>query len=184
MSGWLAFALSIIAITVVAVALNGRIRARTSQQAALDEIKREVGSIITELNQTTERNIELVENRIETLRELIGEADRRVKALKRDIASHQQAGVRYDSRGTLQREDHLESALRNAPSIEEREAPIEPTESYRRASPPDTPETRANVREQVRALYLQGLSLERIAVRVGVTVGEVELILSLQQGAE
>jgi len=184
MSGWLALALSIIVITITAVALNRRIQSRTSQQAALDEIKREVGSIITELNQTTERNIEIAEDRIGKLRDLIEEADRRVKTLKRDIAGHQQAGVIYDARGTARR-DRIEDPPQKGP-LPARESTNTTEDAAPRATESRQPAaaSRSEVRDEVRMLYLQGLPIERIAVRVGVTVGEVELILSLQQGAE
>lgn len=67
MSGWISVAITVILVVVAYLVLNRNIRTRTSQQAALDEIKREVGAIITELNSTTERNIELIEDRIASL---------------------------------------------------------------------------------------------------------------------
>ncbi|MFW5784004.1 MAG: hypothetical protein ACOCY8_05755, partial [Spirochaetota bacterium] len=85
MSGWISVAITVILVVVAYLVLNRNIRTRTSQQTALDEIKREVGAIITELNSTTERNIELIEDRIASLERLIEQADKRVGVLRRDL---------------------------------------------------------------------------------------------------
>ncbi|MFW6313804.1 MAG: hypothetical protein ACOC2N_07960, partial [Spirochaetota bacterium] len=87
MSGWISVAITVILVVVAYLVLNRNIRTRTSQQTALDEIKREVGAIITELNSTTERNIELIEDRIASLERLIEQADKRVGVLRRDLAT-------------------------------------------------------------------------------------------------
>ncbi len=64
--------------------LNARLDRRIATGEVLDEIKREVGAIITELNETTDRNIELFETRVVQLKETIEQADRRLGLLKRE----------------------------------------------------------------------------------------------------
>jgi hypothetical protein len=150
----------------------------------LDEIKREVGSIITELNQTTDRNIELVEDRITRLGTLIERADQRIKTLNRETVRLDRPSAAYNSRGRASVPD---SVARD--SLDAEPAPVkEPVgEVSQPASVPQgsaSPSGPASIRQQVRMLYLQGLPLERIATRVGKSVGEVELILSLHQGEE
>lgn len=61
-----------------------RLDRRITTAKVLDEMKREVGTIITELNETTDRNIELFETRIAQLKETIEQADRRLGLLKRE----------------------------------------------------------------------------------------------------
>lgn len=109
MSGWLTLAITVVLVVVAYLILNRTITTRTSQQAALDEIKREVGLIITELNATTERNVELIEDRISRLEGLIGQADKRIVALKRDSARGEAAAggeepIVYTRLGRLGRE--------------------------------------------------------------------------------
>lgn len=185
MSGWLSVAITVILIVVAYLVLNRNIRARTSQQAALDEIKREVGAIITELNSTTERNIELIEDRIASLERLIEQADKRVGALKRDLAAHQGEGATYSRLGrpvgSFERGPTVPAAAGN-----EEEAPA--AHDPPNARPDGAEETTAGgggtVRQRVRRLYLQGVPMPRIAAIVGKTVGEVELIVALDEGAE
>jgi len=172
MSGWLSLAITVILLVIVYLVLNRTITVRTTQQSALDEIKREVGAIITELNATSERNIELIEDRIATLERLLEQADRRIGALRRDLSTHgspstySNLGSNVVVRPTVDADGTQDS--RDVPMVEGERSPPEPRP----------------LRERVRGLYLQGLSLERIASLVGKTVGEVELIVSLDEGTE
>lgn len=175
-------------VLVSYVVLNRSIVARTSRQAALEEIRREVGAIITELNATSERNIELIEDRIQTLEKLIVQADRRVGALRRDLAAREVESDTYRrlGRSTGSRRSADEHA--NGPSASGGQAaagggasgaPDGPSD-VRSGTPSEPPEV--SVRERVRGLYLQGVAVERIASIVGKTVGEVELIVALDEG--
>jgi hypothetical protein len=190
MSAWLSVAITVILVVVAYVILNRNINARTSQQAALDEIKREVGAIITELNSTTERNIELIEDRIATLETLIQQADKRVGALRRDAAVR---GSEQHTYSQLRRPGPASSGESgadrpeggNARSAAGRQDNGRPgADQATEGSAGSGSDGRRSLRERVRGLYLQGLSLERIASIVGKTVGEVELIVSLDEGTE
>lgn len=193
MSGWLSLAITVILVLVAYLVLNRNINSRTSQQAALEEIKREVGAIITELNQTTERNVEIIEDRIETLERLIGQADKRLGALRRDLSSRQSEEVTYSrlgvdsSRGagstfTGTRQSDVDVPRSTGDSAAVSSSPDAGASHSSSGTGDGSVSAQPSVRERVRALYLQGLSLERIASIVGRTVGEVELIVSLEEG--
>lgn len=64
------FLLNAAALAVIYIVLRKRIDKRYSSSAFLEEIDKEVSKIITEMNQTTERNIELIENKLESLSSL------------------------------------------------------------------------------------------------------------------
>lgn len=197
MSGWLSVAITVILIVVAYLVLNRNIKARTSQQAALDEIKREVGAIITELNSTTERNIELIEDRIASLERLIEQADKRVGVLRRDLATRSGESGTYSRLGRPAEAGTGTGAGPSgpAPAHQVRHRPQEDDPAQQSAAADDerTPpatggnqpehETGGTVRERVRRLYLQGVPMPRIAAIVGKTVGEVELIVALDEGA-
>jgi hypothetical protein len=171
MSAWLSVAVTIVLIVIAYLVLNRNINARTSQQAALDDIKREVGAIITELNATTERNIELIEDRIANLERLIAQADKRLGALRRDLPHPQREPRTYE---------HLARRVpAGRPAVE---SDAEPVPATQRTSTED--EQAVPTRERVQRLYMQGVPVERIATIVGKTAGEVELIVSLNEGAE
>ncbi len=190
MSGWLALAITTIMVLVSYLLLNRSIVVRTSRQAALEEIKREVGAIITELNATSERNIELIEDRIQTLEKLIAQADRRVGALRRNLTAQEAESDTYRRLGRLpaspqSADERTDDSASNVGKATETGgasgAPVGPSDA-RSGTPPEPPEVSA--RERVRGLYLQGVALERIASIVGKTVGEVELIVALDEGVK
>ena len=199
MSGWLSLAITVILVVVVTIVLNRTITVRTSRHAALDDIKREVGAIITELNATTERNIQLIEDRARTLETLIAQADRRLGALRRDLSSRRAESSTYEhlkrsgaherpgpdagpDAGPTSQPDPQPSGAQDASRHGGHSTPDRPSRFT--GSPPGADDSRQALRARVRGLYLQGVSLERIASIVGKTVGEVELIVSLDEGAE
>ena len=198
MSGWLSLAITVILLVVVTIALNRTITVRTSRQSALDEIKREVGAIITELNATTERNIQLIEDKARTLEALVAQADRRLGALRRDLSSREAESATYshlkrpgatEHPGAVHDAELSSPADGHPPRSEDESTHGVDANRDRRPSPfagtpPGVAESRQALRARVRGLYLQGVSLERIASIVGKTVGEVELIVSLDEGAE
>ncbi len=208
MSGWISVAITVILVVVAYLVLNRNIRTRTSQQAALDEIKREVGAIITELNSTTERNIELIEDRIASLERLIEQADKRVGALRRDLATRSGEGGTYTRLGRSSSQGPAQATTRaRAESVENDGAGADagsgetrgvqdasadggtgrearPRGAERLSEGPPAGDASGTVRERVRRLYLQGVPMPRIAAIVGKTVGEVELFVALDEGAE
>ncbi|MFW5684972.1 MAG: hypothetical protein ACOC1I_08970, partial [Spirochaetota bacterium] len=212
MSGWLSLAITVILVVVAYVILNRTITNRTSQQTALDDIKREVGAIITELNSTTERNIELIEDRIHSLERLIEQADKRVSVLRRDLVIRDQSKTGGEPTTYSRLASARRPEVRSSPGEHERGGGNEPPRGNESAGDRDDRDEAArgaapspgagphdsfyvsrgggihqesqepSPRERIRMLYLRGVSLERIASIVGKTVGEVELIVSLDEG--
>ncbi|MEE8441034.1 MAG: hypothetical protein V3S41_04870 [Spirochaetia bacterium] len=154
----------------------------TGSAAAMDEIRREVGAILTEMNQTTERNIALIEDRLKRLQELIGQADQRLGNLRREARRQESSEMVYS---------HLSRVVRPVgPQSSPTEGADEPAaggraESVGSAQSSDGPENDSetgaemSLKDRVLDLYRQGLPIERIASRVGTAVSEIELIVSL-----
>ena len=106
--------------------------------AVLEEIRREVGGILTEMNQTTERNIELVEDSVSRLRTVIDQADRRLAILKRETEKHENSGIVYS---------HLSSAARpmvrdTEPELVKSDDPVKTGSTATDSVAPDTSEAR------------------------------------------
>jgi DNA-binding NarL/FixJ family response regulator len=144
---------------------------RTLNAARLaGEVREEANRILVELNQATNRNVTLIEDRIATLNELLGKADRKIALLEREVEK-QELGARLYS----------ELASRRPLPAEEPPAPAqEPGE------PEEAPEPAregADRNEEVVRLARSGLSPALIGRRLGITLGEVELIISLGQRA-
>jgi len=145
----------------VYLALKRRLARALNAAAILGEVREEVNRILVELNQTTNRNITLIEDRIRTLNELLGKTDKRIALLEREAEKQELAARLYSELG----------ARRPAPG-EEPPAP---------ASPPEEEMEGADRNEEVVRLARSGLSPALIGRRLGITLGEVELIISLAQ---
>lgn len=135
--------------------LKARLGKALNAARLLGEVREEVNRILVELNQTTNRNITLIEDRIGRLNELLGRADKKIALLEREIEKQQLASKLYSQL----------SAHRPEGGAQPAEPAPEPKDRY----------------EEVVRLARSGLSPELIGRRLGITLGEVELIISLGQ---
>jgi hypothetical protein len=164
-------------------------RARSGSEV-LKQIRSEVNQMIVELNQTADRNIGLVEQRIQSLTDLLEQADRKIKILQREIDRYSRSVETYSSikprsvtpaapsssASNTRTRESLQSSSRGLPS--QRNGNAVQSEN---AEPPVKQKTK---REQIIALYNQGISVDLIASRVNSTVAEVELIISIHEDKE
>jgi len=142
--------------------INRKIDVKLRPDSILDQIRREINGLVVELNQTTDRNVSLIEERVRSLNALLNQADRRIGVMKREVEQQESAGQTYN--------DILKKmSARKKKEQEEQQA--EPS------APVELPASR---REQVLDLHRKGIAPNIIAARVGSTVGEVELIISLK----
>lgn len=148
----------LLAIYSVYFLLNRKISKILDSDKILSKVDDEVNSLILELNQTTERNILLIEDRIGKLSNLIKEADKSILLLKREFDRPKIEPIHYN---------HL-SKMRNFVPIED--------ESVK-----DPPENDENLSDKNRILELfnKGFSSDVIAAKTGTSVGEIDLIIAL-----
>jgi hypothetical protein len=137
---------------------NRKIEKRLESGNLLENVRREIQGIILELNKTTDRNIGLIEERVASLKEFIESADKRIMLINREAEKHELSTQVYNM---LRKKSRL------------------PTE--------DQPQGEGVPRrpvsyEEVMNLYNKGISAGLIANKLGTTIGEVELVISLQAG--
>ncbi len=137
--------------------LKRRIDRRLSSAGLLENVRKEVGGIILELNKTTDRNIGLIEERLSVLKEFLETADKRILLIKREAEKHEVSAQVYSQ--ILQKKN-----------------------AARDESPPQEGGRKTVSSGEVVDLHNKGISSGVIATRLGTTVGEVELIISLQDG--
>jgi hypothetical protein len=77
--------LVVIAFAVSFFVLRAKIRKELSKERFLDEIADEVARLVMELNQSADRNINLLETRVEELKALLDRADKGIVALRREL---------------------------------------------------------------------------------------------------
>jgi DNA-binding NarL/FixJ family response regulator len=164
---------------VVYLLLVRRIDRKLEPGRVLDNIRSEIDGIIVELNQTTDRNIGLLEDRVNRLNGLLEQADRRLAVLKREIESRSGSTERYNDivrRAPRTQQPHA------APAAEKTAA----SDGEKTGDPPanEASEGRATRKKQIVELHRKGIASNIIANRTGTTVGEVELIISLADRKE
>lgn len=138
--------------------LRRRIDRSTQIPAQLEQVREEVGRMVVQLNQTTDRNVSLLEDRIRQLTELLAKADRKIGLLRREGEKHEVSQSVYN---------HLVKSRPAAPAAEGAE---------------EGPE-RKDRREEILRLHRAGFTPPAIARQINMSLGEVELVISLAEGA-
>jgi hypothetical protein len=151
---------------------------------------------VLELNETADRNVTLVEDRMASLRELLDAVDRRIGVEKKELGAR-----------AVEREVY-EKLARRRPIAPAREGPIAPEPQARRF-PEEAPIqlslgaaaesqgpggiapevtlsedilfTSKTKREEALDLYRRGISADLIAARLGATVAEIELLVEVEE---
>ncbi|MBE3065448.1 MAG: hypothetical protein IMZ69_10585, partial [Spirochaetes bacterium] len=75
-------------LLVIYAVLRERVRRGISDAAQSQELRDEVSRLVVELNQTTDRNIALVEDGIASLNESLARADKKIGLLRRESEKH------------------------------------------------------------------------------------------------
>jgi len=88
-------ALFIAGFFVVYLILKRALSKSLDPQTVLESIREEVDRIIVELNSTTDRNITLLEDKVQSLTTLIEQADKKIDILRREVEKHELAGKVY-----------------------------------------------------------------------------------------
>ena len=140
-------ALAIAGYFIVYLILKAKVNKSVDPKAILESIREEVDRIIVELNSTTDRNITLLEDKVQSLTSLLEQADKKIGILKREIEKHELSGKVYS----------------------------ELARSGQRVQQPEEQDRRT----QVLNLHRQGISASAIAKRLGITLAEIELIITL-----
>lgn len=182
------------AAALIYILLRRRMDVQYSQKAFLDKIQKEIGQIVTEMNQTTERNIQLLENKLEALQSL---SDRAQNLITRGNSELHSLQDRYQKIGGFSRPSlpavrpAAKEQTRTTPEPDVSRKPVQNSEPDRQLSvAPATSEpaprkegsegkSRDRRKQEATELYIRGEDLDRIAEQTGLSLGEVELIVAL-----
>jgi hypothetical protein len=183
--------------------LRDRLRRAASASTQIAELRDEVSRLVIELNQTTDRSVALLEDRIANLNDLSAAADKKMGLLRREIEKHDMGNqvysriaaarpstqmgndaARSDRESNVARSDRESNVARS-----DRESNVARSDREDGAAQRSTRAQslsvelyeRTDLQQRVVMLHKTGLSPALIATRLGVPAGEVELILSLEQ---
>ncbi len=204
-------------LLLVYAVLRDRVRRATSAATQIAELRDEVSRLVVELNQTTERNVALLEDRITGLNDVLAAADRKVALLQRETEKHD-VGAKVYSRlvegGTRAARASASGAQGSASGAQGSASGAQGSANSPKSEPAAAARSRASLsvelsektgqrgnvagpsgslgkgapasdrqdlRERVVMLSQSGFSASLIAARVGMPLGEVELIISLER---
>jgi hypothetical protein len=203
-------ALDVAGLFAIWFALKARVDRRLELDSLMSGVREEARALITELNETADRNVSLVEDRVKSLRELLDETDRRMGLVRRELRtreSEREVFARLSARRPIvpPAPEAVPAAAAAVPvpvpvpaaaaaPRPTSEAPIEfslgPREeepASERAELPevgvsaDRIEVGKSARERAVELHRQGFSAQVIAAKVGATVAEIELMIEMEE---
>lgn len=159
--------LNVLVITVCYILLRRYVDKRTSQNANLSEIRGQITKLIQELDETTERNIQIIEHRIEELKGLTRQSKKDIELLQNQREEYSNALENYRQLG------RMENPLRKAEPPQEpgAETIVEDSEETQDKTP----------RQKVIEAHALGKSPGEISAELDIPQGEVELIIQMQQ---
>ncbi|MCL2805863.1 MAG: hypothetical protein FWD26_08000 [Treponema sp.] len=155
----------------------------------LDEREAEISRLIADLERITDRDAQLVEERIKQLRVIIEDADKRIAMYIKELERGRLGETLYTSLGRGIREalhtDTIEisSEAENSKPLVYSDKVI-PANVPAPASEPAAqtpPPSRAQIRSHIDLLIEEGLSSQEIASRLNISIAEVNLALNLRR---
>lgn len=175
-------AFNAVILGIIYLVLNRKVEKNITPEAFLEKVRSEIQSVIVELNETTDRNITLLEERVRSLQAVIKRADKQLTVLQREVEKHRESSEVYT---------HLRKAgkIVSGPVKEGASAGSTPEQPSRQQAVSPGQATRATEEElpleqRVINLHNQGIAPGSIANRLNRTIGEVELIISLYERKE
>jgi hypothetical protein len=203
------FALCLIMFFYFKWYINKRTKSAALLAAGLGDRQEEVARLIAEIDRITDRDSQLVEDRILKLKVIIEEADKRIAVYLKELEKNRSSESLYTSLGrgirdalenpepetqpilpqdTIELSDAAFSINQNDQPVLESlsssfsrvmELPL--TEESPDTDIPLTPPTRQQIRSLIDILLNEGRKPEEIAVQLGISIAEVNLAINLRR---
>jgi hypothetical protein len=161
------------------------IKRRTSDSKLLDEYRTEVNRLIVEINAATDRDTQLVEERIKTLKTVLDDTDKRISVYIRELEKSRAGEALYTSLGRGIRAA-LNTQTEPAPVPSEKtEAPKLHIVKQESEPPRETAQvqgkthSKRQIRAQIEAMVNEGIAPGEIASRLEISFAEVDLAMNL-----
>lgn len=171
--------------------IRAKVRRYLELENLLAGVRDEARALVLDLNETADRSVSLVEDRMSALRELLDEVDRRIGVERKTLAARDNEREVYAK--LSKRRPIVPAAERPAQPEEPITLSFGPSGTQQGAELPEprrTPEVAISAdsvvppktrRELALELYQRGFSAELIAARTGATVAEIELLVEIEE---
>lgn len=177
------FLVSILILAVIYLVLRQRIDKLTDPERLTNALAGDLDIILAEINQATERNVLVIEDKINELEKFINTAEKRITLLKKALPADSSSAlntvkppapvIKPDEKSDSQTVSG-ELTYSHLNRLNNMSGMVTPLKVPEKSIPEG-----AGVQEKVLALYKNGIDAALIAANVGVNRGEVELIISL-----
>ncbi len=157
--------------------LDIKLKKSVKNKNFLREVHEEINSLITQINETSDRNVLLVENRLEKLNNLIYDSDKKIIILKEILSDANNKIINNKEKD----EPATTSSEKQPLEIEiEDEEMIDTEEPIVNKSIKD--DSSLSKKDRIILLHKQGISSAVIARQTDSTIGEVETTISIDRG--
>ncbi len=183
----LGLAIQVLVSVTLIVWTRARVRRALGSEEEKDRIRREIGSLIIELDASADRNITVLEDRLTALKDMIAESDKRIAILSND------RGVRHSDSVVYDRLGRTASQRSQTDSNTQMESVVPEKNAEQAGASKDIPFIRFSEKplsieepfaDKVLSLARKGFSSDIIAARLIATITEVELVLSMERERE
>jgi len=173
--------IAIIVQTIVSLVLilwtRSKVRMYLNSGEEIEKIRREIGALVVELDASADRNVTVLEDRLASLQGVLSEADKKIALLSQDRTKRLPEKVTYDKFGKFP----VHSNRENVRDVETEEkvqdkADLPFISFSEKPLPIEEP-----FADKVVSLSRRGFSSDIIAARLGATMAEVDLVLSLER---
>ena len=156
----------------------------TVMKISLGNIKQEVEKILIEINKVTDSSLSLIENRMNTLREVIALADKRVSLADKEFAKKEQELItlnRIDEIHTTVKKDNatVKSYVENAYKVNSKQKNDGGISLFAAEDFNERREPELSLKDKVLDLFNQGIDVYLIAEKLDSSVAEVQTIINL-----
>jgi len=165
------------------------IKRRTSVSGQLEEYQTEVNKLKVDINSVTERNLDLIEDKVKKLKEILEEADKRVSVYAGELEKSRRGEALYTSLGRgIRAALRTEGAPASALLSPERPQDVSPESPPAKSAQPAEEEPTASkshskrqIRTSIDLLLNEGLSPDQVASRLDISIAEVNLAMNLRK---
>ena len=149
-------------------------------------MREEVDRILRTINETTDRDISLIEEREKNLKKLLTDIEKRIQVYFREMETRREADAAYSAltsqkpEGKKNKKGTYEE-LGKLRILTPAEPPPKPQAEGQPPKPEDKPppEQPPSLNEQIRSLVKSGIAPAVIATRLGISIAEAEFAAAL-----
>ena len=153
-----------------------RTNAQRLSDAILEDTRIAVRQMINDIDRVCDRDTQLVEIRVEKLKAVLADADRRISVIVREVEAKDRRDAVYSELGKKKKNGKQAAGTLQGDSLFASEKEVVPE-----AAPEKERVAAPSKKDQILLLSAKGFSTTQIAAKLGMTVTEVEMLLVLHR---